>query len=161
MTREAIEYFKYHRKIFCEDHLKICPKDSIAYRATLKEKEFYDMAIKALEQEPKFIAKSDGTIEQIIKFTMKEDKEMELRDTVAMMESEDYKERFKAEYYQTKIRYNKLHKMTIKYEAGKLDFEPSCPLRLLLEQKRCMGAYLHALEVRAQIEGIDLEEAQA
>lgn len=96
-----------------------------------------------------------------IKFTMKEDKEMELRDTVAMMESEDYKERFKAEYYQTKIRYNKLHKMTIKYEAGKLDFEPSCPLRLLLEQKRCMGAYLHALEVRAQIEGIDLEEAQA
>jgi hypothetical protein len=116
---------------------------------------------KVLEQEPKFIAKSDGTIEQIIKFTIKEDKEMELRDTVAMMESEDYKERFKAEYYQTKIRYNKLHKMTIKYEAGKLDFEPSCPLRLLLEQKRCMGAYLHALEVRAQIEGIDLEEAQA
>lgn len=53
MTREeAIEYFKVYRKIFCEDHLKICPKDSIAYQATLKEKEFYDMAIKALEQEP-------------------------------------------------------------------------------------------------------------
>jgi len=52
MTREAIEYFKFHRKIFCEDYLKICPKDSIAYQATLKEKEFYDMAIKALEQEP-------------------------------------------------------------------------------------------------------------
>ena len=51
MTREAIEYFKFHRKIFCEEHLKICPKDSIAYQATLKEKEFYDMAIKALEQE--------------------------------------------------------------------------------------------------------------
>jgi len=51
MTREAIEYFKFHRKIFCEDHLKICPKDSIAYQATLKEKEFCDMAIKALEQE--------------------------------------------------------------------------------------------------------------
>lgn len=27
--------------------------------------EHYEMAIKALEQEPKFIAKSDGTIEQI------------------------------------------------------------------------------------------------
>lgn len=53
MTREeAIEYFKFHRKIFCEDYLKICPKDSIAYQATLKEKEFYEMAIKALEQEP-------------------------------------------------------------------------------------------------------------
>ena len=52
MIREAIEYFKFNRKIFCEDHLKICPKDSIAYQATLKEKEFYDMAIKALEQDP-------------------------------------------------------------------------------------------------------------
>ena len=53
MTREeAIEYFKVYRKIFCEDHLKICPKDSIAYQATFKEKEFLDMAIKALEQKP-------------------------------------------------------------------------------------------------------------
>lgn len=51
MKEKAIEYFKFHRKIFCEDHLKICPEDSIAYQATLKEKEFYDMAIKALEQE--------------------------------------------------------------------------------------------------------------
>ncbi len=55
MTREAIEYFKFHRKIFCDDYLKICPKDSIAYQATLKEKEFYDMAIKALEQEQESI----------------------------------------------------------------------------------------------------------
>jgi len=85
---------------------------------------------------------------------------MELKDTVMMMESEDYKERFKAEYLQTKIRYTKLHKMTIKYEAGTLDFEPSCPLKLLIEQKRCMGGYLHALEVRAEIEGIDLEEVE-
>lgn len=52
MTRNAIEHFKFLRKIFCEEHLKICPKDSIAYQATLKEKEFYDTAIKALEQEP-------------------------------------------------------------------------------------------------------------
>ena len=50
MKEQAIEYFKFHRKI--NDHLKTCPKDSIAYQATLKEKEFYDMAIKALEQEP-------------------------------------------------------------------------------------------------------------
>jgi hypothetical protein len=52
MKEQAIKYFKAFRKIFCEDHLKYCPKDSIAYQATLKEKEFYDMAIKALEQEP-------------------------------------------------------------------------------------------------------------
>lgn len=56
MTREerekAVEFFKFHRKIFCEDYLKKIPKESIAYQATLKEKEFYDMAIKALEQKP-------------------------------------------------------------------------------------------------------------
>ncbi len=64
MTREAIEYFKFHRKIFCEDHLKNCPKDSLAYHATIKEKEFYDMAIKALEQEP-VLDKIRAEIEQI------------------------------------------------------------------------------------------------
>ena len=49
---EAIEYFKFNRKIFCEDYLKFCPTQSVRYEALLKEKEFYDMAIKALEQEP-------------------------------------------------------------------------------------------------------------
>jgi hypothetical protein len=81
---------------------------------------------------------------------------MELKDTIEMMQSSDYKERFKAEYYQTKIRYDKLHAMTIKYEAGTLNFEPSCSLELLNEQKSHMGQYLHALEVRAQIEKIEL-----
>ena len=33
---------------------------------------------------------------------------MELKDTIKMMDNVDYKERFKAEYYQTKIRYEKL-----------------------------------------------------
>ena len=82
---------------------------------------------------------------------------MELKDTIELMLSPDYKDRFKAEYYQTKIRYDKLHKMTIKYEANILDFEPSCSLDLLNEQKKYMGQYLHALEVRALIEGIDLD----
>lgn len=81
---------------------------------------------------------------------------MVLKETVDMMLSEDYKERFKAEYYQTKIRYDKLHRMTVKYQAGTLDFTPDCPLDLLLDQKKHMGMYLHALEVRAEIEGIDL-----
>lgn len=80
----------------------------------------------------------------------------DLKDTVAMMNSEDYKERFRAEYFQTKIRYEKLHAMTIKYEAGTLNFTPSCSLELLNEQKRHMGNYLHCLEVRAEIEKIDL-----
>lgn len=82
----------------------------------------------------------------------------ELKDTVELMNSSDYKERFKAEYLQTKIRYEKLHAMTIKYEAGTLGFEPNCSLELLKEQKSYMGNYLRMLEIRAEIEKIDLQE---
>ena len=81
---------------------------------------------------------------------------MELKDTVELMNSEDYKERFKAEYYQTKIRYIKLHRIVIKYEAGKLEFEPKCSLELLKEQASYMGNYLRVLEIRAEIEHIEL-----
>ncbi len=53
MTKEeremAIEYFKFRRKIFCDDHLKNYPTDSIAYQVTLKGREFYDTVIEALE----------------------------------------------------------------------------------------------------------------
>lgn len=81
---------------------------------------------------------------------------MELKDTIELMNSEDYKERFKAEYFQTKIRYEKLHSMLIKKEAGTLDYTPKCPLSVLINQKRYMGEYLKTLEIRAEIEGIDL-----
>lgn len=81
---------------------------------------------------------------------------MELEDTVELMNSSDYKERFKAEYLQTKIRYDKLHKMVIRYEAGTLNFEPSCSIELLKHQKSMMRQYLYDLEVRAEIEKIDL-----
>ena len=85
---------------------------------------------------------------------------MELKDTVAMMNSPDYKERFKAEYHQTKIRYDKLHAMVVKYEADALNFTPSCSIELLKQQKSAMGQYLYALEVRAVVEGIDLRESK-
>ena len=85
------------------------------------------------------------------------ERKMNLSDTVQMMNSEDYRERFKAEYWQTRIRYEKLHRMTVQYEAGTLDFEPDCELSLLLEQKKYMGLYLNRLEVRAEVERIALE----
>ena len=81
---------------------------------------------------------------------------MEFAATSTMMFSPDYKERFKAEYWQVKHRYNCLHNMVVKYEAGTLDFTPNCPLDLLKEQKAAMGKYLYTLEVRAQIEHVDL-----
>lgn len=81
---------------------------------------------------------------------------MKLEDTIKLMNSEDYKDRFKAEYYQTKIRYDKLHKLIIKIEAGTCDFTPSCSLEIHKEQAKYMGMYLHILEVRAEIENIEL-----
>ena len=81
---------------------------------------------------------------------------MELKDTVELMNSKDYKERFKAEYLQAKIRYDKLDAMTVKYEEGTLNFTPSCPLELLKEQKKYMGNYIRTLKIRAEIEKIDL-----
>jgi hypothetical protein len=81
---------------------------------------------------------------------------MELKDTVELMNSKDYKERFKAEYLQAKIRYDKLDAMTVKYEAGTLNFTPSCSLELLKEQKKYMGNYIRTLRIRAEIENIDL-----
>jgi hypothetical protein len=46
--------------------------------------------------------------------------------------------------------------MVIKYEAGTLPFAPKCSLELLKKQKSFMGQYLYCLEVRAEIEGIEL-----
>lgn len=80
----------------------------------------------------------------------------DLKDTVDLMNSNDFKDRFKAEYYQTKIRYNKLHAMIIKYEAGTLSFTPNCSLELLKHQASMMGQYLYDLEIRAEIEKIEL-----
>lgn len=81
---------------------------------------------------------------------------MELKDTIDLMQNDDYKERFKAEYYQAKIRYDKLDAMTVKYEAGTLKFTPKCSLELLKQQKMFMGNYIRTLKIRAEIEGIEL-----
>ena len=81
---------------------------------------------------------------------------MNLCDTVEPMLSDDYKERFRAEYMQTKYRYDRLHDMVVRYEAGTLDFKPTCSIELLKQQKSAMGQYLYSLEVRAQVENIQL-----
>lgn len=81
---------------------------------------------------------------------------MNLFDTVELMLSDDYKDRFRAEYMQTKYRYDRLHDMVVRYEAGTLDFKPTCSIELLKQQKSAMGQYLYSLEVRAQVEHIQL-----
>lgn len=62
--------------------------------------------------------------------------------------------RFRCEYKDLKYRYNKLHRMIVKYDAGTLDFEPTCPIDLLRRQKAAMGEYLNILEIRAEIENV-------
>ena len=80
-----------------------------------------------------------------------------LNDTVNYMNDNDWKKRFIAEYYQTKIRYIRLHNLIVNYEAGTLEFTPNCPLDLLKKQKAAMGKYLYILEVRARLENIELD----
>lgn len=84
------------------------------------------------------------------------DKSFDLSYTVSPMMSDNYKLRFWAEYAQTKIRYERLHKLIIQMEAGTCDFKPDTPLELLKEQAKYMGSYLHILEVRAEIEKIHI-----
>ena len=80
----------------------------------------------------------------------------ELKDTVVMMGSSDYKERFKAEYHQLNIRINKLVAVVDGYVDGTLSFTPSCPIHLLRRQIQSMAAYRSILQERARIEGIKL-----
>ena len=68
----------------------------------------------------------------------------------------DYKARMRDEYKVLKDKYDKLHKMLVKYDAGKLEFTPTCPIDLLREQASVMGRYLYILETRALIEDVDL-----
>lgn len=90
---------------------------------------------------------------------------MELKDTIEMMQSADYKERFIAEYQQTKIRYEKLKAFNTRIEAASITAcmknelempKHDCPASLLRDQQRIMGEYLHIMELRAQIERIEL-----
>ena len=70
----------------------------------------------------------------------------------------DYKQRFINEYVELKDKYIKLHKMLVKYDAGKLEFTPTCQIDMLRKQKSLMGQYLNVLEVRAMIEDVELPE---
>ena len=91
-------------------------------------------------------------------------------NTIECMLSTDYKKRFKAEYAQTKIRYERLKAFNTKIEAANRTNEwlcryempkvempkHDCPDDILEQQQHLMGQYLHILELRAVIEGIEL-----
>lgn len=79
-----------------------------------------------------------------------------LSDTIELMNSEDYKDRFKAEYYQLKDRTEKLEKMLYGYRNNTLKFKPKCSYELLDAQLGSMKIYLNILKERSKIENIEL-----
>jgi hypothetical protein len=85
---------------------------------------------------------------------------MEIKDTFEMMTSEFYQERYKGEYFELKIRADKLEQMLKKYKAGSLPFVPSCSYEILYEQYIYMRNYQQILELRARIEHVDLAVEQ-
>ena len=97
------------------------------------------------------------TLEEVVKMINDID-EIAVSDPIIhdLIISSDYKARFVGEYVELKIRYNKLHKMLIKHEAGTLGFEPTCDISILEDQAYHMGNYLKQLEIRAEIEKITL-----
>lgn len=90
-----------------------------------------------------------------------------LESTVTLMTSDNYKDRFIAEYRQLKIRYEKLRAFNDRIIAADMTShldnkinmpKHDCPAFLLEDQERIMDSYLRILERRAIIEGIDLQE---
>lgn len=82
---------------------------------------------------------------------------MELKDTIDGMISDDYKERFKAEYKQLVIRLEKLEIIINKAKDKSLEFNLSCPLKVLETQAWYMKSYAEILRNRAGYEDINLD----
>lgn len=68
----------------------------------------------------------------------------------------DYKERFKAKYYQVVLRCEKLKDMLEEWDNGTLGFEPTCPRCTYDTQIRAMTLYISVLKTRAAMENIVL-----
>lgn len=81
----------------------------------------------------------------------------ELESTVKLMLSDDYKDRFKAEYLQLEARYLKLLSMVEKWDRNELNFVPTCPRATYSLQLEAMRKYLDILLIRAKIENINLD----
>lgn len=81
-----------------------------------------------------------------------------LRDTVELMNSSDYRERFVAEYMQLVIRYKGLRNMLDKWDRDELNFKPTCPRSAYNMQIKAMADYIAVLEARAVMEGISFDD---
>ena len=77
-----------------------------------------------------------------------------------MGELKPYQKRFVIEYRELDERTRKLGDMLRRWDAGELDFMPTCPRPLLDHQFKTMNRYGETLRYRAEIEGIDLDTTE-
>ena len=83
---------------------------------------------------------------------------MKIADTIKLMNSPDYKDRFKAEYHQLQNRIESFDKSLQELRHGKAKFEPKANIKLMDGQMKAMIVYKTHLEEIAKIEGIELSE---
>lgn len=87
---------------------------------------------------------------------------MELESTIELMISNDHIDRFIAEYWQLKIRHDKLKKYIQQIEIANDYFDGSgappydCPIQLLKDQLYYMEQYMDILDKRRIVEDISL-----
>lgn len=85
-------------------------------------------------------------------------------EIAALLESNDWKERLRGEYYELRIRYEKLKAYNVKTEAARCITDDRVTKaedlycdELRRRQQTTIGEYLHLLELRAAAAGIDLQ----
>lgn len=131
--------------------------DKVRFVGSTKEHVFEDALNKTLE-----LYNNVFTIEKkfITNYSICEDTQnrwLFAGNELELVSRNNYKDRVTTEYKELKSRLDKLHKMIIKYKAETLDFEPDCPIEVLEDQEYYMSEYLKVLEIRAEIEKINLD----
>lgn len=84
---------------------------------------------------------------------------MKLSDTIQGMQSEDWKERLKAEYYQTKIRYDGIDCTIAEFEDGKRP-ELVESIELMKSQANAMANYLFCMKSRLALAGVEIVDTK-
>lgn len=85
-----------------------------------------------------------------------------LSQTAELMSSENYKERFIAEYAQIAIRTKRLSRVlkSIEDKTAPACFKLTCDIDILDNQLKFMIIYKSILTYRAELEGIELPEVE-
>lgn len=80
----------------------------------------------------------------------------EWKTIVPLISGDDYKDRFKGEFYELNRRIQALEKILNDAVEGKLDFELKSGMAVLSKQLKAMKDYSEVLALRAKLEDISL-----